>query len=701
VTVSYPTHGGTNWDSALKNYIDDVKADRTARTQHAPAFGLYFPEAEGAVFDGSSDDHTPIQNAFNAAAAAGAGNTVQFPPNKTAFVQSTVTIPAGVNAVGEYGTSILVTNANIKIFTLSVGAGPTIEGLWFKGSLPAGSAGDSAFSSQMGIFYTGDPSNRVTDVTVRRCKFDNFHGVGVQIIHGQDIHVERCLLNQYAAGGVWFTSVIRGSCHRNTFIGTGQLYLTTTFCYAFTATTQISTTGGNAGLVTDSINPKSRNIEVTDNIVTNQAWECLDTHLGDQITFSRNQCYGPGAGIAVVGNDNAPMFSPVNITVTDNIVKCDLTAASNGGIALIGAKYDATANGGTGNAARERVTGTVSNNRLYGCMIDDQTSSGALNVSHSTGVTVVGNTLEACRSIGFYIRDAQDTTLIGNTIIDLWRTSAASQAFYVLKDDVNFTIDMIGNVMGTNGLSKPNINTTAVGGTSDAGIVLRMTSNRLTGAVNSTMTKGHSVAAAVHENGVRQHTSEQLDHTRRIAAGDRDGGELHLRDDGVCRLQLDHHCGHDHRLDGSYGCVDELDARQPVHQLHIGRRPGVSGSCERGPDRNRGWCRCDECGRPADGHCDHRQHRGKPDADIRAERGRGERHKDPRRVVAPSDEGRIGGTEWQPTHRSSAGRSLSTTTTSRAHPPTLGKGSRMWRTASTSPPTAWQHQRCRPVTRSA
>jgi parallel beta-helix repeat protein len=489
VTVSYPTHGGTNWDSALKNYIDDVKADRTARTQHAPAFGLYFPEAEGAVFDGSSDDHTPIQNAFNAAAAAGAGNTVQFPPNKTAFVQSTVTIPAGVNAVGEYGTSILVTNANIKIFTLSVGAGPTIEGLWFKGSLPAGSAGDSAFSSQMGIFYTGDPSNRVTDVTVRRCKFDNFHGVGVQIIHGQDIHVERCLLNQYAAGGVWFTSVIRGSCHRNTFIGTGQLYLTTTFCYAFTATTQITTTGGNAGLVTDSINPKSRNIEVTDNLVTNQAWECLDTHLGDQITFSRNQCYGPGAGIAVVGNDNAPMFSPVNITITDNIVKCDLTAASNGGIALIGAKYDATANGGTGNAARERVTGTVSGNRLYGCMIDDQTSSGAVNVSHSTGVTVVGNTLEACRSIGFYIRDAQDTTLIGNTVIDLWRTSAASQAFYVLKDDVNFTIDMIGNVMGTNGLSKPNINTTAVGGTSDAGIVLRMTSNRLTGAVNSTMTK--------------------------------------------------------------------------------------------------------------------------------------------------------------------------------------------------------------------
>jgi hypothetical protein len=123
-------------------------------------------------------------------------------------------------------------------------------------------------------------------------------------------------------------------------------------------------------------------------------------------------------------------------------------------------------------------------------MIDDQTSSGALNVSHSTGVSPwSGNTLEACRSVGFYIRDAKDTTLIGNTIIDLWRTSAASQAFYVLKDDVGFTIDMIGNVMGTNGLSKPNINTTAVGGTSDATIVLRMTSNRLTGAVNSTMTK--------------------------------------------------------------------------------------------------------------------------------------------------------------------------------------------------------------------
>ena len=470
--------------STVRTTLDDGYAPRVVRDRHAPAFGLFFPEVEGALLDGVTDDSAALSATFSAAAAAGAGSTVQFPANKTSYVGATVSVPAGIRVVGQYGTSVVKTSANVRIFTLA-GSGITFDGLWLKGSLPGGSAGDAGFSSQMGIFYTGSPAARVSDITVRRCKFDDFHGVGVQVIHGANITIERCDFNNYAAGGAWFTSVIGGRVDRCTFNGTGQLYLGTNFCYAFTATTQISTSGTNAGLVTPSINPKCQNILVTNNIVTNQAWECLDTHLGDQITFSGNQCYGPGAGIAVVGNDNAPMFSPTNITINNNTVKCDLSVASNGGIALIGAK---DAGGGT-NTGRERVTGTVSNNRLYGCMIDDQVSSGAINVSHSAGVIVSGNTLEACRSVGVYLRDAPDTVVQGNTIIDLWRTSAASQAFYVVKDDINFTVHLVSNVMGTNGLAKPNINSVAVGGSSDAGITLRMTANRLTGAVNSAMSK--------------------------------------------------------------------------------------------------------------------------------------------------------------------------------------------------------------------
>lgn len=46
-------------------------AQRVARTKHAPAFGLYFPEAEGAVADGTTDDAAAIIAAEVVARAAG------------------------------------------------------------------------------------------------------------------------------------------------------------------------------------------------------------------------------------------------------------------------------------------------------------------------------------------------------------------------------------------------------------------------------------------------------------------------------------------------------------------------------------------------------------------------------------------------------------------------------------------------------
>ena len=41
------------------------------RPQHAPSLGLYFPEAEGAVGDGTADDTAALQAAFNACSATG------------------------------------------------------------------------------------------------------------------------------------------------------------------------------------------------------------------------------------------------------------------------------------------------------------------------------------------------------------------------------------------------------------------------------------------------------------------------------------------------------------------------------------------------------------------------------------------------------------------------------------------------------
>lgn len=467
--ATYPPHLSSNWDGTLKTYIDQYTPTNGGR---AVGKGELFINAAdyNPVGNGTTDDTAALQEAFNAAA----GGRLILPYGKTFKVNSTITIPAGTYLSGAAAT--LKTDQNIKIFTLG-GDGITIEDLTLQGSLPTGNQGDAAFANQMGIYYNGTASTPIRTLRVRNCIFLNFHAVGVQIIHGRGIRVDHCRFDQYASCGVWYQSVIGGRASHNSFNGTGQLYLGTNFCYAVTATVSIVN-----GIIDDTVNPRSRKILISNNEVTNQAWECLDTHLGDQITFANNICESPGAGITAVGNDNAPSLSPTNIVATGNIITCDPNVASTGGIALVGSK-DYT------NASRERLTGAITGNVLNGCYTDGQTASGAINVSNSRGVTVSGNSLTACKSVAIFLRNAASSVVQGNTITDVWRTDTGAAGFYIIRDNDDFTVSMTSNVMSRGTLAKPNVNAVAIGGTSHAGITLQLTSNQLTGTVNSTMTR--------------------------------------------------------------------------------------------------------------------------------------------------------------------------------------------------------------------
>jgi len=64
---------------------------QAAQTKHAPGLGLWFPEAEGAVADGTTDDSTAINAAVLACANAG-GGTVLFQPGHT-YRWDSVVIP--------------------------------------------------------------------------------------------------------------------------------------------------------------------------------------------------------------------------------------------------------------------------------------------------------------------------------------------------------------------------------------------------------------------------------------------------------------------------------------------------------------------------------------------------------------------------------------------------------------------------------
>src|SRR5688572_14725912 len=75
LSQAHKTDGTLKDDSVgvaqLKDEVTASFASRTQRLSHIPAIGLYFPEAEGAVADGTTDDSAAIIAAEAAALAAG------------------------------------------------------------------------------------------------------------------------------------------------------------------------------------------------------------------------------------------------------------------------------------------------------------------------------------------------------------------------------------------------------------------------------------------------------------------------------------------------------------------------------------------------------------------------------------------------------------------------------------------------------
>lgn len=423
----------------------------------------------GVVNIKRTDDHTTIQSKINTAAATGAQFEVQFPRSGSFYTPSTITLPPGIKINGN--DAQISTDQNIPIFTL---AGDDISGedLELIGSQPDFDHGDAAFANQMGIFYNGGTTafTPLNKINFRNMRFSNFYGIPAQIIHGRRIYFSSCEFDQYCRAGLWYTSVIDGGVDHCRFYGMNDLYLGTTFCYAFTATVQISTTGGNAGLITDSINPRSEQIDVSHNYAEDQAWECFDTHLGRVINFDANRASGgTGAVVAAVQNDNAPAYSPVDIGITNNRQNSPVDLDGNGGIALIGSK-DFT------NDSRERTTGVISGNILRGAFTDNSSASGAINLSNSLGVPVSDNQVINCKSRAFYLRNAHDTKLHDNSITDLWSTVSSPVCFYCIADNDGtgsphaFTVMASNNRINRGTLVKPLINSFSWGGTADTAV---------------------------------------------------------------------------------------------------------------------------------------------------------------------------------------------------------------------------------------
>lgn len=124
--AEWPVRGDLPWGAKVKAYIDDTFLSLTSRAKNAPALGLYFPEAQGAVGDGTADDNAAMAATFTLARAA--KGRVLLQANKTYTVTATLN-PAGTIVDG-FASTVKIkagVTANFNVFTSN---GPcTIEGL--------------------------------------------------------------------------------------------------------------------------------------------------------------------------------------------------------------------------------------------------------------------------------------------------------------------------------------------------------------------------------------------------------------------------------------------------------------------------------------------------------------------------------------------------------------------------------------------
>lgn len=134
---------GSQFEGVLSATIADDAPARVTPTKHAPAFGLYFPEAEGAAGDGVTDDSAAIQAAFNALPQDGSlgGGTVYLSATQYRVNSQVVITKHGARLAGPGGYSTVInigTGVAGAVFKWSIPAsiirGPQAENLVFAGA---------------------------------------------------------------------------------------------------------------------------------------------------------------------------------------------------------------------------------------------------------------------------------------------------------------------------------------------------------------------------------------------------------------------------------------------------------------------------------------------------------------------------------------------------------------------------------------
>lgn len=173
---------------------------RATRPQHAPALGVYFPEAEGAVGDGAAND----QPAWNAALLAAAGKgKVYGDPSKTYALGTHVTVPALSHIVG--GNFRCLASSVSRAFLVQNVSDVVIEEVVIDLN-KAATTNQANVNQQQGIYLSATTATmsriRIERVTVKNGWQRGIHAAATSPHAFTDVTVDRCIVTDCGDNGI-------------------------------------------------------------------------------------------------------------------------------------------------------------------------------------------------------------------------------------------------------------------------------------------------------------------------------------------------------------------------------------------------------------------------------------------------------------------------------------------------------------------
>lgn len=179
------------------------------------------------------------------------------------------------------------------------------------------------------------------------------------------------------------------------------------------------------------------------NFVTNNpTWEALDTHAGQQITFSNNVIYSCKFGIVVGPHSDG--YAPLQCVVSNNSIDSGVTDGSfSPGIQVVGSLGHQNAD-----------ACIVSGNTIKGHGDSTASGSGAILIACTKGLSIVGNSIitPSPRAIVSYDSTNYGISIVGNNCIDAWtNTVGVGEAGFLRMVGDNHTGIIANNSQSTSG----------------------------------------------------------------------------------------------------------------------------------------------------------------------------------------------------------------------------------------------------------